>query len=206
MDIPIVKGFPKVFLDGLSGLPSEREVEVFKNIILGTVLIAHSLYKMTPIELAELKIQLRELLDKGLIQATHHRVPKCYLWKTKMTFSNFILIIDNWIKWCYKNKYSFSWINDLFNQLKGEWKFLKINLRTRYYQSKIEELNISKTAFRTRYQHYKFLVMSFGLTNALAIFMDLMNMVFRLFLDKFVVMFINYILIYSSSLEKYGYI
>jgi hypothetical protein len=78
-DIPIVRGFPRVFLDGLLGLPPEREVEVFKNIILGTISIAQSPYKMTPMELAELKIQLQELLDNELIQPTHNRVPKCYL-------------------------------------------------------------------------------------------------------------------------------
>jgi hypothetical protein len=137
-------------------------------------------------------------LDNELIQPTHHRVPKCYLWKTKMTLSNFILITYNWIKWCYKNKYSFSWIDDLFNQLKGEWMFLKINLRTIYYQLKIKELNISKTTL-TRYQHYKFLVMSFGLTNVPALFMDLIKKVFQQYLDKFMVVFINDILIYSNS-------
>lgn len=78
-NIPIVRGFPRVFLDRLLGLPPEREVEVFKNIILGTISIAQSPYKMTPMELAELKIQLQELLDNELIQPTHHRVPKCYL-------------------------------------------------------------------------------------------------------------------------------
>jgi len=78
-DIPIVRGFPRVFLNGLSGLLPEREVEVFKNTILGSVSIAQSPYKMTPMELAELKIQLQELLDNELIQPTHHRVSKCYL-------------------------------------------------------------------------------------------------------------------------------
>jgi hypothetical protein len=98
-----------------------------------------------------------------------------------------------------KNKYPFLWIDDLFDQLKGAKVFSKIDLRSRYYQLSIKELDVAKIAFRTRYGHYEFLVMLFGLTNTPVVFMDLMNRVFQPYLNKFVVVFIDDILIYSKS-------
>ena len=102
-----------------------------------------------------------------------------------------------------KNKYLLPRINGLFNQLKGARVFSKIDLRSGYYQLRIMELDVPKTTFRTRYGHYEFLVMSFGLTNPPAVFMDLMNRVFRPYLDRFVVIFIDDILVYSSSNQEH---
>ncbi|GJU37894.1 putative reverse transcriptase domain-containing protein [Tanacetum coccineum] len=102
-----------------------------------------------------------------------------------------------------KNQYPLLRIDDLFDQLQGSSVYSKIDLRSGYHQLRVHEADIPKMAFRTRYGHYKFQVMPFGLTNALAVFMDLMNHVSKLYLDKFVIIFIDDILIYSKSKEEH---
>ncbi|KAL4033156.1 hypothetical protein IC575_006242 [Cucumis melo] len=155
---------------------------------------------MAPAELKELKVQLQELLDKGFIR------PSVSPWGAPVLFvkkkdGSMRLCIDyrELNKVSVKNRYPLPRIDDLFDQLQGATVFSKIDLRSGYHQLRIKDEDIPKTAFRSRYGHYEFIVMSFGLTNAPAVFMDLMNRVFREFLDTFVIVFIDDILIYSKT-------
>ncbi|GKE10571.1 putative reverse transcriptase domain-containing protein, partial [Tanacetum coccineum] len=102
-----------------------------------------------------------------------------------------------------KNRYPLPRINDLFDQLQGSKVYSKIDLRSSYHQLRVHEEDIPKTAFRTRYGHYEFQVMPFGLTNAPAVFMDLMNQVCKSYLDRFVIVFIDDILIYSKCRKEH---
>ncbi|WRX29259.1 Reverse transcriptase domain - like 10 [Theobroma cacao] len=202
--VSVVKEFVDVFPEELPGLPPEREVEFCIDLIPDTRPISIPSYRMAPAELKELKDQLEDLLDKGFIR------PSVSPWGAPVFFvkkkdGSLRLCIDyrQLNKVTVKNKYPLPRIDDLFDQLQGAQCFSKIDLRFGYHQLRIRNEVIPKTAFRTRYGHYEFLVMSFGLTNAPAAFMDLMNRVFKPYLDKFVVVFIDDILIYSKSREEH---
>ena len=202
--IPVIREFPDVFSEELPGVPPEREVDLSIEVVQGTTPISRAPYRMAPTELKELKTQLQELLDKGFIQ------PSVSPWGAPVLF---VKKKDGTLRMCIdyrkinkvtvKNKYSFPRIEDLFDQLRGASVFSKIDLRSGYYQLRVKEVDVLKTAFRTRYGHYKFLVMPFGLTNAPAAFMDLMNRVFRPYLDQFFVVFIDDILVYSKDAQEH---
>ncbi|KAA0060847.1 pol protein [Cucumis melo var. makuwa] len=155
---------------------------------------------MAPAELKELKVQLQELLDKGFIRPSVSPWGAPVLFVKKKDGSMRVCIDYRELnKVTVKNRYPLPRIDDLFDQLQGATVFSKIDLRSGYHQLRIKDEDVPKTAFRSRYGHYEFIVMSFGLTNAPAVFMDLMNRVFREFLDTFVIVFIDDILIYSKT-------
>jgi len=107
------------------------------------------------------------------------------------------------IKMKIKNKYPLPRINDLFDQVGGARILSKLDLRSGYHQVRINDEDINKTTFRTRYRHYEFVVILFGLTNAPSTFMCLMNSIFSQYLDKFVLVFINDILVYLKTKEEH---
>ncbi|GJZ32684.1 putative reverse transcriptase domain-containing protein [Tanacetum coccineum] len=152
----------------------------------------------------ELADQLQELLEKGFIRPSSSPwgAPVLFVKKKDGTFR---MCIDyhELNKLTIKNRYPLSRIDDLFDQLQGSSVYSKIDLRTGYHQLRIREEDIPITAFRTRYGHYEFQVMPFGLTNAPAVFMDLMNRVCKPYLDKFVIVFIDDILIYSKNKDEH---
>ncbi|GJU20612.1 putative reverse transcriptase domain-containing protein [Tanacetum coccineum] len=179
-DVPVVRDFPKVFPEDLPGLPSTRQ------------------------KMKELAEQLKELSDKGFIR------PSSSLWGAPILFvkkkdGSFRMCIDyrELNKLTVKNRYPLPRIDDLFDQLQGSNIYSKIDLRSGYHQLRVREEDIPKTAFRTRYGHYEFQVMPFRLTNAPAVLMDLMNRVCKLHLDKFMIVFIDDILIYSRNEKEH---
>jgi hypothetical protein len=199
-EIPVVCEYPDVFPNELPGMPPDRDVEFVIELQPGTAPISKRPYHMPPKELAELKTQLQELLDKGYIR------PSSSPWGCPALF---VKKKDGSLRMCIdyrplnavtiKNKYPLPRIDVLFDQLSGAKVFSKIDLRFGYHQIQIRPCDIPKTTFSTRYGLYEFLVMSFRLTNGPAYFMYLMNSVFIAELDKFVVVFIDDILIYSKS-------
>ena len=146
----------------------------------------------------ELKLQLKDLLDKGFIHSSISPWSVAVLFVKKKDGSLRMCINYHQLnKVTIKNNYLLPRIDNLFYQLQGASYFSKIDLRLGYHQLRVRGEDVTKTAFRTRYGHYEFLVMSFGFINAPAVFMDLMNSVFRDYLNSFMVVFIDDILIYS---------
>jgi hypothetical protein len=172
----VVCEYPDVFPEELPGMPLDREVEFVIELMPGTAPISKRPYRMPPNELKELKEQLKVLLDKGFIH------PSSSPWGC---LALFVKKKDDSLQMCVdyrplnevtiKNKYPLPRIDILFDQLSGAWYFSKIDLRLGYHQIKIRQEDIPKTAFSTRYGLYEYTIMSFGLTNALAYFMYLMN-------------------------------
>ena len=204
-EIPVAREFPDVFPDDIAGLPPEREVEFTIDLISGTEPISIPPYRMAPVELRELKAQLEELLSKGFIR------PSISPWGAPVLF---VKKKDGSLRLCIdyrqlnrvtiRNQYPLPRIDELFDQLQGSQVYSKIDLRSGYHQLRVQESDVPKTTFRTRYGHYEFLVMPFGLTNAPAAFMDLMNRVFQPYLNRFVIVFIDDILVYSGGSEEHS--
>ncbi|GJW73710.1 putative reverse transcriptase domain-containing protein [Tanacetum coccineum] len=199
-DVPIVREFPEVFPEDFPGLPPARQVEFQIDLVPGAAPVARAPYRLAPAKMQELSAQLQELSDRGFIR------PSSSPWGAPILFvkkkdGSFRMCIDyrELNKLTVKNRYPLPRIDDLFNQLQGSRVYSKIDLRSGYHQLRVREEYISKIAFRTHYGHYEFQVIPFGWTNTLAVFMDLMNRVCKPYLDRFVIVFIDDILIYSKS-------
>jgi hypothetical protein len=202
----VLEEFPDVMPEELlEDLPSRRRIDHAIEVVPGVAPPTKAPYRMSHEELKELKVQLEELLAKG------------YIKPSKLPYGALILFVhkkDGTLKMCVdyralnkatvKNRYLLPQIDDLFDRLSGAKVFSRIDLCSGYYQIWIVEGDEEKTACRTRYGSYEFLVMPFGLTNAPATFCTLMNDIFREWLDDFVVVYIDDILIYSSSLEEHA--
>ena len=207
LDLPrVVCECVDVFPDELPRLPPQRVVDFGIELHPGTTTISMTPHRMAPVELQELRVQLQELLDKGFIR------PSTSPWgasvliakkrgKTLRPCIDYMQLNRVMIK----NRYPLPRIDDWFDQLRGARVYSKIDLRTGYHQLRVRETDTPKIAFRTRYGHSEFIVMPFGLTNALAAFMDLMRRVFQPYLDQFVVVFVDDILIYSQSEWEHEY-
>ena len=204
-DIPIVKEFPDVFPNDISSLPPDREVEFTIDLIPGTEPISIPPYRMALAELRELKAQLEELLSKGFIRLSISPWEAPVLFVKKKDGSLRLCIDYRQLnRVTIRNQYPLPRIDDLFDQLQGSREYSKIDLSSGYHQLRVQDSDVPKIAFRTRYGHYEFLVMPFGLTNAPAAFMDLMNRVFQPYLDRFAIVFIDDILVYSGSSKEHS--
>ncbi|GKE22597.1 putative reverse transcriptase domain-containing protein [Tanacetum coccineum] len=196
----VIIDFPDVFPEGLPGIPPTRQVEFQIDLIPGVAPVARAPYRLALSEMKELSDQLQELSDKGFIRpnSSPWGAPVLFV---KKKYRSFRMCIDyrELNKLTMKNRYPLLRIDDLFDQHQGSSVYSKIDLRSDYHQLRVRKEDIPKTAFRTRYGHYEFQVMPFGLTNAPAVFMDLINRVCKQYLDKFVIVFIDDILIYSKS-------
>jgi hypothetical protein len=203
-DHPTLREYRDVFMEEVPGLPLRRDIDFLIELALGVVPVSRTPYRMSTPELVEFKLQLREMMDKG------------YIWPSVSPWGAPILFVkkkDGTLRLCIdyrqlnkviiKNKYPLPRIDDLFDQLGGASIFSKIDMRSGYHQVRIKGEDIHKTAFRTIYGHYEFVVVPFGLTDAPATFMCLMNNVLNKFLEKFVLVFIDDILIYSKNREEH---
>jgi hypothetical protein len=198
--IRVVSEFPDVFPDDLPSMPPDRDIEFSIDLLPGTAPIAKRPYRMAPVEHEEVKKTVDELLAKGYIRRSFSPWAFLVLLVEKKDDVNRMCVDYRDLNVVtIKNKHSLPRIEDLFDQLQGACVFSKIDLRSGYHQLKIHPKDIPKTAFTCKYGLYEYTVMSFGLTNAPAFFMHLMNKVFMDYLDTFVVIFIDDILVYSKS-------
>jgi hypothetical protein len=203
-DIRVVCEYPDVFPEELPGMPPDRDVEFVIDLLPGTAPISKRPYRMSSTQLLELKKQIKELLEKGFIcpSSSPWGAPVIFVEKkdgTQRMCVDYRLLNEVTIK----NKYPLPRIEDLFDQMRGAKVFSNIYLHSGCHQMKIRWSDIPKTTFTTRYGLYEYTVMSFGLTNAPTYFMYLMNKVFMEYLDKFVVVFIDDILIYYKTEEEH---
>lgn len=185
-------------------LPPRRDIDHRIELQQSSPPTNRGIYRMSPGELDELKAQLKELVDSGFIQPSKspYGAPVLFVKKKDGTMR---MCVDyrELNRITVKNRYPLPCVEELFDRLRGAKYFSKIDLRSGYHQVRIHPDDVHKTAFRTRYGHFEFLVLPFGLTNAPATFMHLMQSVFGPHLDKFVIVFLDDILIYSKTLADH---
>jgi hypothetical protein len=199
-DIPIVCEFSDVFLEDLPDMPTNWDVEITIQLQPSMGPISRWPYKMTPKELAKLKVQLKELLDKGYIHLSSSPWGCLVLFVKKKDQSLRVCVDYQHLNIVtMKNKYPLPDIDILFDQLVSAKVFSKVDLHSGYHQIMIRPEDVPKMAFSTRYSLYEYLIMLFGLTNAPSHFMYLMNLVFMPELERFVMVFIDDILIYTKN-------
>jgi hypothetical protein len=199
----VVNEFPDVFPDELLGMPPDRDIEFVIDLMLATAPIYKIPYRMATQKLVELKEHIAELLEKDYIH------PSSSPWGASVIFilekddtQSLCMDYRALIKVTVKNKYPLPKIDDLFDQLCGACVLSKIDLRLGYHQLKIQDCDTPKTAFISRYGLYKYMAMSFGLTNAPIYFMYLMNNIFMEYLDMFVMVVIDDIYWSTQEMKK----
>jgi len=203
-DLLVVQEFPEVFPDDIIDLLPEREVEFAIDLVPGTSPISIVPYRMSTSELGELKKQLEELLEKRFIRPRVSPSGAPVLLVKKKDGSMRLCVDYRQLnKVTIKNRYPLPRIDDLMDQLVGAEVFSKIDLRSGYHQIRVKVEDISKPAFRTSYGHYEYSVMPFGVTNAPSVFMEYMNRIFHPYLDQFVVVYIDDILVNSKLDEEH---
>jgi hypothetical protein len=197
-DIRVVSNYPDVFSLELPGIPPTRNAAFEIKLVPGTQSIYKIPYRMAPEEQVELKRQLEDLLAKGFIRPSMSPWAFLVLFVEQKDGSKRLCVAYRALNQVtIRNKYPLARIDVLFEQLRGARVFSKIDLNSGYHQLRIREEDIEKTTFSIRYGHYEYLAMSFGLTNAPVVFMEAMNGTLHKYLDDFVVVFLNDILIYS---------
>jgi hypothetical protein len=195
----VLKEYSDVFPAALpAGLPPSRDIDHRIELVPGSTPPSRPTFRMSPKELDELKKQLAELSASGFIQPSKspYGAPVLFV-KKKDGTSRMCIDYRALNAVTIKNKYPLPRIEELFDRLQGAKYFSKIDLRSGYYQIRVQEQDVPKTAFRTRYGHFEFLVLPMGLTNAPATFMQLMQSMLASTLDDFTIVFLDDILMYA---------
>lgn len=200
----VLERFAGSFREELGGLPPSRTVDHQINLETNTAPPVRPLYRTSPREAEEMKVQLKDLMDKGFVEPSKSPFGAQVLFVPKAG-GKLRMVVDyrELNKITIKDRYPLPRIDDLLDVLGDARYFSKIDLNSGYHQIRVREEDVPKTAFRTRYGHFQFKVMPFGLTNAPATFQALMNTIFADERDKFLVVYLDDILVFSRTLEEH---
>ena len=202
----LLSEYSDVFPEDLpKGLPPKRYIAHHINLVPGSQPTYKNHFRLSPQDLDELKVHLKDMIEKGFIRESHSPYGAPILFAKKPNDTKRRLCIDyrDLNKITIKDKYPLPRVDELLDRLHGAKYFTKLDLRSGYYQVRMAEEDIPKTAFNTRYGSYEYLVLPMGLTGAPSTFMSIMNNILRPYLDDFVVVYLDDILIYSNSFEEH---